>query len=88
MPSATLPRPIAVTDAQMSAIMTAAAPLQPFERVAFLTAVAHRLRSEPEPVGDGTLNRLIREVVREVWRPPTTTGDEPRHNSRIGEPIA
>ncbi len=37
----------------MSAILPAAAPLAPFERAAFLAALAHRLRHELEPPGDG-----------------------------------
>jgi hypothetical protein len=42
----------------MAAIMSAATPLQP------------AVRSEPDPIGDGALRRIIREVVREVWKPP------------------
>ncbi len=57
MPNASLPKPIAVSDVQLSAILTAAQPLQPVERAAFLNALAHRLRSEPDPIGDGSLNR-------------------------------
>ena len=86
---ASKPCPIAVSDAQMNAILTAAAPLQPLERAAFLASLAHRLRQEAEPVG-GALNRLIREVVREFWRPPAL--DEQQHTPRsrrvVGPPIA
>jgi hypothetical protein len=82
------PCPIAVSDAQLSAILTAAAPLQPFERSAFLAALAARLRQEPEPPGDGALHRIIREVVREVWKPPAID-EQPRSRRKVvGEPIA
>jgi hypothetical protein len=84
-----MPRPIAVSDEQMSAILNAAAPLQPFERSVFLASLANRLRSEPEPVGDGLLHRLVREVIREVWTPPVATEQEPRSRRKVvGAPIA
>ena len=82
------PRPIAVSDQQMNAIMSAATPLQPAERSAFLAGLAHRLRGEPDPIGDGMLHRLIRETVREVWKPPLAADQEPRSRRRIGEAIA
>ncbi len=89
MPNASLPKPIAVSDAQMSAILTAATPLRPVERAAFLNALAHFLQSGPEPIGDGSLNRLIRETVREVWKPPLEVEKPPVHHRRqVGEPIA
>ena len=89
MPNASLPKPIAVTDAQMGAILTAATPLPPSERSAFLAALAHRLRSRSDPFGDGALGRLIRETVREVWKPPLEVEKPPVHHRRqVGEPIA
>jgi hypothetical protein len=77
-----LPRPIAVSDSQLDAIMRACQPLQPLERSAFLAAMAHRLRGCGD-LGDGELHRIIREVIREVWRPPTiNAGGTPHHNRR------
>jgi hypothetical protein len=76
-----LPRPIAVSDEQLSAIMRACAPLQPMERSALLAALAHRLRGYRNgDVGDGELHRLLREILREVWRPPKV-------NTHAGMPV-
>ena len=87
MPDTPLPRPIAISDSQLDAILRAAAPLQPIERSAFLSALAHRLRHELEPPGDGALFRLIKETIRSIgWRPPRA---EARHDTRhLGPPIA
>ena len=88
--STTMPRPIAVSDQQLSAIMTAVEALSPLERSAFLTALAHRLRGERDgDIGDGLLHRAVREVLREIgWRPPTVTPEAVHNHRRVGEPIA
>jgi hypothetical protein len=83
----TLPRPIAVSDEQLLQIMTAAAALASADRDKFLRALADALRKEPGELGDGILARTIRNVIRPFFRPPTLA-EQPRHNSRIGEPIA
>ncbi len=88
MPNASLPKPIAVSDAQMSAILAAAQPLQPVERSTFLATLARRLQNEPELIGDGALHRLIREVVRETWRPPVVEKEPVHHRRQVGAPIA
>jgi hypothetical protein len=54
--------PIALTDSQLSAVMTAAAPLAPGDRGPFLEAVVAAL--EGREVGDGLLHRVIAEVQR------------------------
>ena len=59
--SSTMPRPIAVSDQQLSQIMTAAAVLAPSDRDEFLRALADALRDESE-LGDGVLARTIRHV--------------------------
>src|SRR3974390_393243 len=59
---ATAPKPISLTDDQLSTVMKAAAPLDPRRRGAFLIALAALLRSEPQPVGDGSLGRRIRQL--------------------------
>jgi hypothetical protein len=53
---------ISLSDSELSAVMTAAEPLHPMDRSAFLSSVAHRLRLEPE-IGPGTMNRVIRELL-------------------------
>jgi hypothetical protein len=65
------PRPIALTDDQMFAVIAAAQVLPPDLRSTFLAAVAHALRGVP--VGDGSVPRIIREVQREFWHPPIET---------------
>lgn len=55
--------PLHVTDGQLKTIMEICAPLQPLARVAFLEALANRLRGEV--LGDGTVGRACRELQRE-----------------------
>jgi hypothetical protein len=52
MAEATTPRPIALTDAQMTAVLAACAPLQQIDRPAFLEALANLLSGHSE-IGDG-----------------------------------
>ena len=47
--------PIALTDAQLAAVMRAAEPLAPADRGRFLEAVASALRDRE--IGDGTIGR-------------------------------
>jgi hypothetical protein len=56
MPS-TAPRAISLTDDQLSAVFRATEPLEPIRRSAFLVALATMLRSEPTPLGHGSLGR-------------------------------
>lgn len=83
------PRPIAITDEQLSQIMRSLEPLQPHERSALLAKLAEHLRARPGEIGDGQLFRLLRELVRGVWRPPEgVRHDTPaNHHRRVGEPI-
>jgi hypothetical protein len=88
---ATQPNPISLSDSQLQQVMTACQALQPAERSAFLSALAHRLRGEV--IGDGTVARAIRELIRpgEFFHPPQL-GTQP-HAFRptkltSGEPIA
>jgi hypothetical protein len=76
----TAPRPISLSDEQMNAVMRACQPLQPYERSAFLAALAPLLRGRND-VGDGELHRLIRELLRQTWHPPSgTAGPSPHRN--------
>jgi hypothetical protein len=61
--------PISLSDHQLSMVMTAAAPLDPHRRSAFLVALATMLRSEPQPIGDGSLGRCIRRLQPEFHDP-------------------
>jgi hypothetical protein len=84
-PSMSFPRPVSLSDEQLSAVMSAAEPLAPADRDQFLRALASALRNEPGELGDGTVAKVIRHVVQPFFRPPVMV--EVRHNSKIGEPI-
>ena len=60
--------PIALTDAQLAAVMRACEPLAPRDRGAFLEAVADALHGRE--IGDGTIGRAIRETQAKYWDPP------------------
>jgi hypothetical protein len=66
----TPPRPISLSDDQLTAVMRAAAPLQPYDREAFLVAVATMFGGR-EAIGDGELGRAIRELQRLYFKPPS-----------------
>ena len=65
------PRPLSLTDEQMTALLRAAAPLDPDLRSPFLAACARTLQDRT--LGDGEVFRAIREVQREFWHPPIET---------------
>jgi hypothetical protein len=62
-------RPISWSDDQLSAVMRASQPLEPYERSAFLSALATLFQGRSE-VGDGELFRSIKQLQREHFRPP------------------
>ena len=61
--------PLSLSDAQMSRLLAACAPLAVSQRRPFLEALAADLRQHPE-IGDGTVDRAIRETQRQFWQPP------------------
>ena len=63
------PHPLALSDAQMTALLRAAQPLDRDLREPFLLAVARALQGR-RPLGDGEVFRTIREVQREFLHPP------------------
>jgi hypothetical protein len=63
------PGPISLSDQQLDAVFRAAEPLQPYERCAFLAALA-RLHSGRSEIGDGEFFRSIRDLQREHFKPP------------------
>jgi hypothetical protein len=84
------PKPISLSDSELSAVMAAAAPLHPYDRSAFLASLAARLRHEPE-VGPGTVNRVIRELLatKQYRRQDALAvgGAAPGAPTRIGSPL-
>jgi hypothetical protein len=56
------------SDSQLDQIFRAAAPLAPGDRAAFLEDVASALRGQP--LGDGAVFRVTREVQRRYFHPP------------------
>ena len=63
--------PLSLSDAQMTALLHAAQPLDRDLREPFLRAVAQVLQGRT--LGDGEVFRTIREVQREFWHPPIET---------------
>lgn len=55
--------PLALSDAQMSALLAAAHPLPPDRRSAFLEHCARELASAPM-LGDGAVDRIVADVQR------------------------
>ena len=72
------PPPIALTEAQMCALLAASYPLPPAARPAFLEACAKEIANLPE-LGDGVLHRTIVRVQRMFFDPPVLdSGRMPR----------
>jgi len=67
------PRPLALTDSQITTIMAAARPLLPVDRDAFLRHVAAVLATQPA-IGDGVVSRVCREIQARYWRAPAIDG--------------
>jgi len=61
--------PLALSDAQIAAIMGLVRPLQPHQRSLFLEMLAAKLNSRRE-IGDGEVYRVCRELQREHFDPP------------------
>jgi hypothetical protein len=64
--------PIALTDAQLTAVFDAAKPLPRASRDAFLLDLAAALQGISDP-GDGDVSRAIRTVQRKHFDPPNLT---------------
>jgi hypothetical protein len=63
--------PVSLSDDQLGFVMRICEPMLPADRSAFLQALAELLQTEPQPVGDGNLYRLARDLRSRYWRPPT-----------------
>ena len=66
MPS---PRPLALSDSEITTVMSAAAVLNVADRDAFLRSVAAPLATLPA-IGDGAVARVCREIQSRYWRAP------------------
>jgi hypothetical protein len=71
------PPPIALSEAQMCALLAASHPLPAPARPAFLEACAKELAALPE-LGDGALHRTIVRVQKPYFDPPDIDGRMPR----------
>jgi hypothetical protein len=61
--------PIHLTDDELEAVITAARPLDPWRRDAFLQEVASSLASCSE-IGPGIVHRIVAQVQRAHFAPP------------------
>lgn len=63
------PRPLALSDSELTHIMAAARPLSPADRDAFLQHIAAALAALPM-LGEGAVARTVREIFKQHWQPP------------------
>ena len=63
-------RVMSLSDSELTAVMTAAAPIYPRERDAFLRDVVAELAKYPE-IGPGVVGRVVREIQRQHLAPRT-----------------
>jgi hypothetical protein len=68
-----MPGPIRLTDAQLTAVYRAAAPIDPARRDAFLQRVADSLAGCRSP-GDGDVFRAVRDAQAATLSPPRQDG--------------
>jgi hypothetical protein len=76
-----MPAPLALTDAQLTAVFEAARPLAVRDRDAFLQAVAEALQGHRE-IGDGDVARVVRMVQRRFFDPPLETDERAQSHPR------
>jgi hypothetical protein len=76
-------RPIALSDVGLQVLIELSRPLPPPDREAFLLSVAAELREHADPVGDGLLFRVAREVQRRYLRVPEPAEMRKQSQSRI-----
>jgi hypothetical protein len=77
-------KPIALSEAQMLALLAASHPLPVAARSVFLEHCAREIANLPE-LGDGALHRTIVRVQRMFFDPPDLDGRMPRVSKWIGE---
>jgi hypothetical protein len=76
--------PLALTDAQMDALLAASHPLPCHARAAFLEHCARELAALPE-LGDGVLHRVVTQVQRIYFDPPLSTESGRRRMPGVGK---
>ena len=69
-PASRYESPLGLTDAQLTAVMQAAGPLDPQKRGVFLERVAARLRYIGSRLNDEELNAAIQVVLRSLIQAP------------------
>jgi hypothetical protein len=62
---------VVLTDQQIAHITNVLRPLAPCERTPFQAALFEALINYRDEIGDGSLGRLLRELQRKHFRPPT-----------------
>jgi hypothetical protein len=65
--------PISLSDDELEIVMSAAAPLPPQDRSRFLIDVAAELEKHRSDLGPGLITRVVRELQRKHFAPPTFT---------------
>jgi hypothetical protein len=75
-----MPAPIALSDAQLDAVMRVCAPLRPDARGGFLEAVAAALQGRE--IGDGSVGRAIAAAQRQFFDPPLSTDERVQPHPR------
>jgi hypothetical protein len=75
------PRPLELSDQQMTDLFRYAASLHPDDRGPFLEAVAAKLRDQPE-IGDGAVARTCRALLPGFLTMPRGEGHKPTRWSR------
>jgi hypothetical protein len=62
---------VLLTDLQVAAITDAVRPLQPADRRSLLAALFEELIHRRDELGEGELHRMLRELQRKHFQPPT-----------------
>ena len=79
------PKPISLSDDQLTSLMNAAAPLpSPYDRSAFLVAVAAYFAGRSE-IGDGELHRVVAELQRVYFHRAVAARGEPSSTAPVRE---
>jgi hypothetical protein len=83
------PRPISLSDEQLTSLMAAAQPLAPADRDPFLRAIAARFYGHSQ-IGDGELGRAIRDLQRDYFKAPSgieVVRRAPKQLAKMGRPV-
>jgi hypothetical protein len=62
---------LALSDKQVDHILLASRPLQPRERREFMARLFEDLLNRREEIGEGELGRLLRDLQRRYFQPPS-----------------